>query len=200
MADDNKWIEAWSAGHTPWDTGRAVPDLVELVASGSLPEGRALVPGAGSGYDVLALASPNREVIGLDLAEGAKKRFEGLRDEAGVSAERAKIVVANFFDYQPDAPFDMIWDFTFLCALEPEMRGDWARRMDELLAPGGELVTLIFPGVDKAPDDGPPYAMSPALVRSILEPKFEAYFLEPTPSTHPGFANAKAWIARWRRA
>jgi len=200
MADDNKWIEAWSAGHTPWDTGRAVPDLVELVASGSLPEGRALVPGAGSGYDVLALASETREVIGLDLAEGAKRRFDALREDAGISPERAKLIVANFFEYQPEKPFDMIWDFTFLCALKPEMRRTWARRIDELLAPGGELITLIFPGVDKGPTEGPPYAMSPELLKSILEPTFEAYFLEETPNPHPNFEDTRAWIARWRRA
>lgn len=200
MADDNKWTQAWDAGRTPWDTGRAVPALVELVAGGTLPEGRALVPGAGSGYDVLALAGEAREVIGLDLAEGAKRRFDGLRDAAGVSPRRAKMVVANFFEYQPDRPFDMIWDHTFLCALEPEMRADWARRIDELLASGGELVTLIFPGVDKDPTDGPPYPMSPELLKSLLEPRFEAYFLQETPNTHPNFVDARAWVACWRRA
>lgn len=200
MSDDRTWIKAWEAGRTPWDTGRAVPALVKLVEERTLPEGRALVPGAGSGYDVLALASPTRQVIGLDIAEGAKRRFEGLRQEAGISADRAEVIVTNFFDYQAEEPFDMIWDYTFLCALDPGIRAKWAQRIDELLAPDGELVTLIFPGVDKGPNEGPPYAMSPELLKDLLEPTFEAYFLEATPNTHPNFVDTKAWIARWRRA
>lgn len=199
MTDKIAWAEAWEEGRTPWDTGEAASALVELVAGGTLPEGRALVPGAGSGYDVLLLASESREVVGLDLAEGAKRRFEGLRKKAKISAEKAKIVVADFFEYEPDAPFDMIWDYTFLCALQPKMRADWARRMDELLAPGGELVTLIFPGVDKPADEGPPYAMHPDLLKDLLEPRFEAWHLEATTNIHPNL-NGKAWIARWRRA
>lgn len=192
------WQEAWEEQRTPWDAGKSAPTLVELVEAGELPDGRALVPGAGSGYDVLTLAAPDRHAVGLDLAPGARRRFAKLRDEEGVPAERAEMVVANFFDWQPDEPFDIIWDYTFLCAIEPEMRPRWAERVDELLAPGGELITLIFPIVDKDPDEGPPYAMSPELVRSLIEPRFEAHYLEPAERSNPG-REGKEWLGRWRR-
>ncbi len=100
------WQQAWEENRTPWDAGAAAPSLVELVESGELPEGRALVPGAGSGYDVLALAGPERHAVGLDLAPGAKRRFDALRAEQGVPADQAEMVTADFFDWQPDAPFD----------------------------------------------------------------------------------------------
>jgi hypothetical protein len=199
MQNTTMWKEAWHEGHTPWDRGAPAPTLVKLVDEGTLPEGRALVPGAGSGYDVLCLASDKREVVGLDLAEGARRRFETLRAEAGIPAEQARVVVADFFDWQPDEKFDLIWDYTFLCAIEPELREAWARRVDELLAPNGELTTLIFPVVDKDPAEGPPYAMSPELVRGLLEPIFEPILLEPTDESHPGL-EGKTWLGRWRRA
>lgn len=196
------WQEAWREGRIPWDAGRAAPSLVELVEGEEIPTGRALVPGAGSGYDVLALASPDRHTVGLDLADGAKERFESLRQRESIPKEWAEMVVADFFDWQPDEPFDVIWDYTFLCALEPEMRRRWAERVDELLATGGELVTLIFPVFDPAdnrdPLDGPPYPLTPELVRDLLEPRFEPFYLEPATASHEGRAG-KEWLGRWRR-
>ncbi|KAG7027674.1 putative thiol methyltransferase 2 [Cucurbita argyrosperma subsp. argyrosperma] len=38
---------------------------------GDLPNGRALVPGCGSGYDVVQMASSERYVIGLDISNNA---------------------------------------------------------------------------------------------------------------------------------
>jgi hypothetical protein len=196
------WQQAWREGRTPWDAGQACPSLVDLVENEELAAGRALVPGAGSGYDVLALASPDRHAVGLDLADGARERFETLRDDQNVPKEWAEVVVADFFDWQPDRPFDVIWDYTFLCAIEPEMRLRWAERIDDLLAPGGELVTLIFPVGDPpeelAADDGPPYPMSPGLVGDLLEPRFESFYLEPVDRSHEG-RQGKEWLGRWRR-
>lgn len=42
-------------------------------------------------------------------------------------------------------PFDLGFDYTFLCALHPDMRRDWAPAWGRLLRPGGLLLTLIFP-------------------------------------------------------
>ena len=37
----------------------------------------------------------------------------------------------------------MIYDCTFLCAIQPEMRQQWAAQHAALLKPDGELVTLM---------------------------------------------------------
>lgn len=34
---------------------------------------------------------------------------------------------------------------SFFCAFEPKVRPLWAKRMQELLNPGGELITLMYP-------------------------------------------------------
>ena len=196
------WQEAWKEGRIPWDAGRAAPSLVELVEAAELPTGRALVPGAGSGYDVLAMASPNRLAIGLDLAEDARERFLSLRQQKGIPSEWADMVVADFFTWQPDEPFDIIWDYTFLCALQPEMRKPWANRVDKLLTPDGELITLIFPVFspeeNRDPLDGPPFPLTPELVQELLEPRFKPIYLEPATTSHEGRAG-KEWLGRWKR-
>lgn len=48
------------------------------------------------------------------------------------------------------------------------MRSRWASQMRKLLAPGGELLTCVFPIGDRP--GGPPFAMSVPLVRDLLTP------------------------------
>lgn len=195
------WEDAWREGRTGWDAGGSPPALIELVDAGVLPVGRALVPGCGAGYDVLALASDRetREVIGLDLAETAAARFRALREARGVPEARARVITADFFAYEPDAPFDLIWDYTFLCAIDPSERAAWAEKVDALLAPGGELAMLIFPATEEPPfGKGPPFALPVREVRALLEPRFTAVQLEPARRSHPG-REGMEHVARWRR-
>lgn len=134
----------------------------------------ALVPGCGRAYDALALAEHGyASVVALDLSPAACKAAE---EELGTSSAAAikcvDIRCGDFFELA-DQTFDLIWDNTFLCALEPEARANWAAQMKRLLAPGGELITCVFPIGFR--EGGPPYAMSVPLVRSLLEPVgFEA--------------------------
>jgi hypothetical protein len=193
------WEDAWREGRTGWDAGGSPPVLIELVQRGALPGGRALVPGCGAGYDVLTLATEEREVVGLDLAPTAASRFRELREQKRVSPERARAEVADFFAYEPDARFDLVWDYTFLCAIDPSRRPAWVEKMDALLAPGGELVTLIFPATEEPPfGAGPPFALPPQEVRALLAPRFVPIVLEPVAHSHPG-REGMEWLGRWRR-
>lgn len=62
---------------TPWDKNGPQPALVELLETEAsrqlLPtQGTALVPGCGTGYDVVLLARQGLVVTGLDISETAK--------------------------------------------------------------------------------------------------------------------------------
>lgn len=65
------WEKSWRQGVTPWDLGQPTPILLHLLQTASLPKGRVLLPGCGSGHDVIAIASPDRYVVGLDISESA---------------------------------------------------------------------------------------------------------------------------------
>ena len=163
------WEQSWQRSMTPWDAGVPAPSLVRLVREGSLPRGRALVPGVGGGYDALALAGATRTVLGVDLSPTAVAIARQRRDAAGLQPSQCDFVAADFFADAPwsAAPFSLIWDYTFFCALAPAMRPAWAARMRQLLAPDGLLVTLIFPVAEFA--GGPPFAVSPALYQQARE-------------------------------
>lgn len=193
------WEKAWREGRTGWDAGASPPVLHELLAERTLPEGRALVPGCGAGWDVFTLAEAGRDVTGLDLAPTAATRFERLRVERGVDPSRARIEVGDFFAHAPDAPYDVIWDYTFLCALPPAMRPDWEQKMRTLVAPSGTLATLIFPAQPEpliGPDQ-PPFPLMPEHVEGLLAEHWEKLELRPVERSHEGRVGLE-WIARWR--
>lgn len=199
------WEDRWKAGQTGWDAGAACPALIDyLKKSGGADAGaRALVPGCGSGYDVFALAGAGYRTTGLDLAPTAAERFRTLREEHGLSSTQAEIEVGDFFEFDPGHTFDRIWDYTFLCAIDPRSRDDWARKMREIVSPSGELLTLIFPvdiedsSATTHEDPGPPYRLHPEVVKDLLNPHFEQIALEKVEQSHPG-RDGMEWLAKWR--
>lgn len=198
------WEDAWRQGRTGWDRGLAAPPLIEFLASTTLTPARALVPGCGAGYDVIALAHAGWDALGVDIAPTAVTRFEEVLSQAGAGSGRAQVACADFFSDQAlDERFGLIWDYTFLCAIEPELRERWAKRMSELISPDGELVTLLFPVdiQDATPsvkgDPGPPYRLHPQVAQALLEPYFERVSLTQPTHSHADRVG-KEWLARWR--
>ncbi|KAL0341391.1 UNVERIFIED_CONTAM: putative thiol methyltransferase 2 [Sesamum radiatum] len=163
----NGWDKCWEDGLTPWDLGSPTPVLVHLNDTGSLPKGRALVPGCGSGYDVVAIASAEHHVVGVDLSDNAIKRATELSSRSP-NAEHFTFLKTDFFTWCPTQLFDLIFDYTFFCAIEPGLRSQWARKIRDLLKPDGELITLMFPVDDH--EGGPPYKVSVADYEEVLHP------------------------------
>ena len=60
------------------------------------------------------------------------------------------------------------YDCTFLCAIDPNKRKKWADVYARVIKPGGVLVSLVFPCGDF--EGGPPYALSPEIVKNLLAP------------------------------
>ncbi len=197
-ADSTDWEAAWNDNHTPWDAGQSPPILQELVRTHALPTGKAIVPGCGAGYDVMTLAHANRTVWGVDLASSVAPRFEQVREQAQVPLDHVHLVQRDLFQWQPEQPFDLWWDYTFLCALPPRMRGPWASTTHRLIRPGGELVALLFPVVNKPRDQGPPFAIDPEEICKLLAPYHELQELTPVQHSIPS-RQGKEVLARFQR-
>ena len=210
-----RWKDLWVKGINigdHFDTGTPSPYLLHLIKEKQIPEGRALVPGCGRGYDVIALASPTRTAYGLDLVEeavaSAKEYCDSLSAEEKPAEGRANFICGSFFDLPTEdiaSKYNFIYDYTFLCALNPSIRTQWAAKMADLVAPGGELLTLIYPIRDT--EGGPPFSVNLELVRGLLEPVgFECMELKllPPEMCHPGRDGSgpnggASGSGRWRR-
>ncbi len=195
----SSWENAWKEGRTGWDAGGSPPILTKLVEAGEMPAGRVLVPGCGSGYDAFTLSGNGRRSVGLDLAPSAAERFQLVRESLGISEEDASIIVGDFFEFESGDHFDLVWDYTFLCALPRELREAWAARMAAIIKPGGSLVCLVFPVDPTRPvDQGPPFPLTPDLVAGLLAKDFEAVSMEKVEVSNPG-REGKEWLGRWTR-
>jgi len=190
------WRETWRAGVTPWDAGTSPPALRSLVDRGAVPSGRVLVPGCGTGYDLATLARTDREVVGIDLSEDARKAFLAAHPDLPGSVAYE---VADFFSYAPAGGFDFVWDYTFFCALDPGQRTSWSQAMKRLVNPGGVLATLLLPFEDPISEtQGPPWPVNTSMVRSYVEDGFEELETAEVDRTHPG-REGKERLALWRR-
>ncbi|XP_078181717.1 putative thiol methyltransferase 2 [Carex rostrata] len=105
------WEKSWEEGIIPWDLGKPTPIVTHLVQAQSLPKGRVLVPGCGTGYDVVALAGPERYVVGLDISDTAIKKAKEL-SASSPNKEYFSFLVADFFNWNPSEPFNLIFDYT----------------------------------------------------------------------------------------
>lgn len=153
------WDKLWQNQVTPWDRSKASPSLIELVRSGRIAELlsqqsqadhlNALVPGCGRGYDVIFLAQHfsdvSLHVTGLDISSTAVEAAKQYIAEQG-SPAGAEVLLGDFFSAESQQKWSkkihLIYDYTFLCALDPTRRPEWASAMANFLVSGGTLITL----------------------------------------------------------
>jgi hypothetical protein len=65
---------------------------------------------------------------------------------------------------------------TFLCAIPPEMRADYATKMNEILNTKGKIAGLLFDF--PLTEEGPPYGGSKAEYLSLFSEKFRIKTIE----------------------
>lgn len=214
------WEAMWERGVGRgefFDAAKTEPAFARLMANPSdniraLLEGkgvppRALVPGCGRGYALVTLAAAGFAADGLEIAPTAAKAAREYLASEGVERARTRVIEADFFSYSPEVAYALVFDSTFLCAIDPSKRQEWAAQMSRLVAEGGILVSNIFPiRPDGAPDpadgnvgSGPPFALSARLVSSLLEPAgFECIAMDPVPEELRA-RGAREVLAQFRR-
>ncbi|KAF3400174.1 putative thiol methyltransferase 2 [Penicillium rolfsii] len=194
------WASLWDkSDNLPWDRGFPNPALEDTLVQESGTIGgpiaqngerrKVLVPGCGRGVDVLLFASFGYDAYGLECSASAieackemekeNHSWSHVRDEK-VGKGKVTFVLGDFFDGAwlkeigvPRNGFDIIYDYTFFCALNLELRPKWALRHTELLAssPAGNLICLEFPRHKDPLAPGPPfYSSSEAYMEHLSHP------------------------------
>lgn len=143
--------------------------------------------------------------IGLEISPSAAAAADKeVRCKLGdlKSSSQATVVQGDFFKWTSSSSegFDIGYDYTFFCALHPDMREDWAKAWYRHLAPGGKLITLIFPIEDEG-RVGPPWPVSHEAYTKVLLPAgFELVSLEAVPEelSHPSRGGREA-MGIWQK-
>ena len=208
MTSIKHWEDKWTSEQTPWDKKMPVPILEHYtteVYSKNSNIRNALVAGCGRGFDVLTLCEiPSVErVLGVDFAPTAVEAANELQQESIDSKPHAKKAVFEQNDFfKVDGKFDLAFDYTFLCALDPELRQAWADKYAELIVPGGELFTLVYPlkintNVTVLTSGGPPFQIDYKIVSELLEPRGFENIENKENNISIDARKGNEWIARW---
>lgn len=177
---DINWEEQYRIGDTPWEKGSAHPALVEWLATNAIA-GRAIVPGCGLGHDVRALARSGAEVVGLDVAPLAITAAE-----AFPRVGKETYILGDLFDPGVlQGEFDWVFEHTCFCAIRPDRREDYARRVTALLKPGGHLLAIFFLNPDND-EEGPPYGCSLEELDTLFSTRFQLVNERGDLPTYPG--------------
>ena len=179
VLDRDYWQGRYEAGTTGWDRGSASPALEAWLSSGALAPCRILVPGCGRGHEVVALARAGFRVTGLDYASTA---VEALRARLAEDRLDGEVVEADLLAWEPDAPFDAVYEQTCLCALSPGCWKDYEHRLASWLVPGGSLAAA-FMQTDSP--SGPPFTCAPEAMRRLFAADRWEWPEELTPVKHP---------------
>lgn len=182
------WNERFRSRTTGWDRGAVHPQLLDWMASGELQPCRILVPGCGTGHEVLHLAAAGFEVTALDYAEQAVDLVKQRLCKRGLKAE---VLQADVRLWNAPCQFDAIWEQTCLCALYPDDWTLYAERLQRWLSPQGRLFALFMQSAKASAEEGwiqgPPYHCDILAMRAVFPSSQWQWPKPPYPRVpHPG--------------
>jgi SAM-dependent methyltransferase len=146
------WNQRYATGETPWAL-KKIPAALRSFLKKTRKRGKVLIPGCGTDDEVMkAFDDAGFEVTAIDFSPLAiAQAKKALRNSDG------KIIHGDFFKFDFQTRFDLIYERTFLCALHPKKWPRYAKRVAQLLRPRGRLVGIFFYGTEPEP---PPYPIS----------------------------------------
>jgi len=151
VTPEEQWEGRYLRGEMGWDRGGINP-LMESWMAASLPSAACvLIPGCGHGYEVIELARMGFAVTGIDIAPTPVARMRRTLAAEGLNAD---VIQTDMFAYTPLKPFDAVYEQTSLCAIEPEQRIEYERKLHGWLRPGGSLFALFM---QTGAEGGPPF-------------------------------------------
>lgn len=160
------WTQRWEEGSTGWDIGYACPAIVSYLNRVENKDLDILIPGAGNAYEAEWLWENGfHKVDVVDYAAPALRRLK----EKFPDYPAERLIQSDFFALK--GSYDLILEQTFFCALDPSLRPEYARKMHELLRPGGMLVGVMFDF--PLTHEGPPFGGSVEEYLAYFEPYFE---------------------------
>jgi hypothetical protein len=185
------WNERYASGETPWVL-EGIPQALDAFLRRTKP-GAVLIPGCGEDYRTIrAFIAAGFTTTAVDFSPPAVAQAK-----AAIGDVAARLFVADFFQHDFHAtPFDLIYERTFLCALPPILRDQYAARVAELLRSGGVLAGFFFYGEEDP--DGPPFPLPREKAVRLFDKNFRLHHGEKVNDSLPIFAGREDW-QEWQR-
>ncbi|MFK5982418.1 MAG: methyltransferase domain-containing protein [Flavobacteriaceae bacterium] len=172
LLDEKFWDSRYQSDNIGWDIGRISTPLKEYIDQLKNKDLKILIPGGGNSYEAEYLHNKGfTNVFVIDLSktalENLQKRIPSFPEE--------NLIHSDFFELQET--YDLIIEQTFFCALNPDLRPQYAIKMNELLQPKGKLVGLLF--CVPLYDNRPPFGGNKEEYIPYFKPYFNLKIIEP---------------------
>jgi SAM-dependent methyltransferase len=166
------WNKVYHDEKNPgWNLGEAAPALVDMLPRLKLPRSRILVLGCGEGHDAAHFANDGHIVTAVDFSAEAIARAKALYSRfdniTWIESDLFKLP-ANF-----ESSFDIIFEHTCFCAINPAKRSDLIKLWKRFLVKGGHLMGVFFTFEKR---QGPPYGATEWEVRERLKKDYQFIF------------------------
>jgi len=149
-----------------------------------------LIPGCGIGHELQAFCEAGWNATAIDFSPSAV-----VAAQQAVGQWREHVVQADFFEYTPKQPLDLIYERAFLCAMPRDMWPRVVQRWADLLPEDGLLLGYFF--FDSNPK-GPPFGADRQQLEQLMSAHFDSEWDEPASDSIPVFQGKERWMA-WRR-
>jgi len=160
------WTDRYKEGTTQWDIGHPSTPIKEFIDGLDNKELSILMPGAGNAHEVEYLWKQGfKNVFVMDISPLPLENFKARNPDF----PKDQIILGDFFKLEKK--FDLIIEQTFFCAINRDLRPAYAKKMSEVINPGGKLVGLLF--ASEFEKEGPPFGGTKDEYVKYFEPYFE---------------------------
>lgn len=164
-----------------WDLGEAAPPLRDILPQLKLMKQRIAVVGAGSAHDAAYLAKQGHLVTAIDISPEALDKARALySDVKGLEFVCADVLV---LPPQLVGRFDIVFEHTFYCSVDPVQRGKVINSYRQLLIEGGHLLGIFFV---MSLGGNPPFGVTEWEVRERMKKGFNFLYWTRWKKSAPG--------------
>lgn len=184
--NQNFWDKRYQENKIGWDLGQVSPPIQSYIDGLTDKTLRILIPGAGNAYEAHYLAEKGfTNVTVIDIAPTLVNQLQNrFQKYSGVT-----ILQGDFFEHV--GIYDLILEQTFFCAIDPTMRDNYVRKMNELLVKGGKLVGLLF---NRQFEGGPPFGGDKTEYQQRFAEVFDTVDFTPCITSHPARLGSEVWM------
>lgn len=189
------WSELYRQSKDGWELQAPAPALVDMLPRLKLPRARVLVLGCGRGNDAAFFAESGHIVTAVDISSEAikagRERYGHLTHIQWLQQDIFKIPASW------NGMYDMIFEHTCYCAIDPSQRDELVRIWNRLLAPQGQLMGVFF-AMDRPA--GPPFGGTEWELRERLRKFYHFQFWGRWQKSTPNRQGSELFILGTRRS
>ncbi|HEX7675497.1 MAG TPA: methyltransferase domain-containing protein [Bdellovibrio sp.] len=172
VENESFWSKAYKGDNNPgWNLGEPAEALKDMLPRLKIARSRILILGCGEAHDAALFAAAGHVVTAVDISPLALERAKKLYGHMS----NINFVQADLFNLprEFDQAFDVIFEHTCYCAVNPTLRQNLVKVWNRCLAEGGHLMGVFF-AFEKR--QGPPFGGSEWELRQRLKNNYQPIF------------------------